>query len=184
MRKMTISLTGFMGCGESSTGRELAERLGARFVDLDTEIVARTGRTIPEIFREGGEAAFRAAELEALHAVLDEASVAPAETVLALGGGTLTVSEARELVFAKTECIFLRTRLETIRGRLGAADASRPLFADAEALFAARASVYAQAPFIVDTDGKTPAEVADAIITVIRNRKDSVLSRRRSGGRP
>ena len=63
---MTISLTGFMGCGKSSTGRELAVRRGARFVDLDEEIVAREGRSIPEIFREGGEAAFRAAELRAL----------------------------------------------------------------------------------------------------------------------
>ena len=53
---MTISLTGFMGCGKSSTGRELAVRRGARFVDLDEEIVAREGRSIPEIFREGGEA--------------------------------------------------------------------------------------------------------------------------------
>ena len=55
-----------MGCGKSSTGRELAERLGARFIDLDDEIAARTGRSIPEIFREGGEPAFRAAELQAL----------------------------------------------------------------------------------------------------------------------
>ena len=158
-----------MGCGKSSTGRALAERLGARFVDLDAEIVARTGRTIPEIFREGGESAFRAAELEALRAVLDEAAAATANTVLALGGGTLTVPEARELVFSKTECIFLRTSLETIRERLGAADASRPLFADAEALFAARAPVYAQAPYVVDTDGKTPDEVADEIVSVIKS---------------
>jgi shikimate kinase len=169
---MTISLTGFMGCGKSSTGRALAERLGARFVDLDSEIVARTGRTIPEIFREGGEAAFRAAELETLCSVLDEASAAPADTVLALGGGTIIVPGARNLVFANSECVFLRTRLETIRERLGVADASRPLFADAEALFAARAAVYAQASITVDTDGKTPAEVADAIVAVIRNRKD------------
>ena len=158
-----------MGCGKSSTGRALAERLGARFVDLDAEIVARTGRTIPEIFREGGESAFRAAELEALRAVLDEAAAATANTVLALGGGTLTVPEARELVFSKTECIFLRTSLETIRERLGAADASRPLFADAEALFAARAPVYAQAPYVVDTDGKTPDEVADEIVSVLKS---------------
>ena len=169
-----------MGCGKSSTGRELAARLGARFVDLDAEIVAREGRPIPEIFAEGGEAAFRAVELETLRAVLDEAdaaSAAPAgsvpargvDTVLALGGGTLTVPAARELVLARTRCVWLRTRLATIRERLGAADASRPLFADAGALFAARQPVYAQAPLAVDTDGLSPAEVADAII---RTRRD------------
>ena len=117
---MTISLTGFMGCGKSSTGRALAERLGARFMDLDAEIVARDGRTIPEIFREGGEAAFRAVELETLRAVLDEAAQAPGDVVLALGGGTLTVPAAREIILAETECVFLRTRFETIRAHLHA----------------------------------------------------------------
>ena len=164
---MTISLTGFMGCGKSSTGRALAERLGARFVDLDAEIVARDGRPIPEIFREGGEVAFRAVELETLRAVLDEAASAQGDVVLALGGGTLTVPAAREIILAETECVFLRTRLETIRERLGAADASRPLFADAEMLFERRTPIYAQAPHIVDTDGLTPAGVADAILDVL-----------------
>ena len=160
---MIIALTGFMGCGKSSTGRALAARLGARLADLDAEITARSGRSIPEIFR-GGEAAFRAVELETLRAVLDEAEAAGGDTVLALGGGTLTTPEARELVLARTRCVWLRTRLETIRARLGSADASRPLFADAEALFAARIPIYAQAPYTVDTDDKTPAGVADEII--------------------
>ena len=155
-----------MGCGKSSTGRELAARLGARFVDLDAEIVARGGRPIPEIFAEGGEAAFRALELETLRAVLDETDAAGGDTVIALGGGTLTVPEARELVFARTHCVWLRTRLETIRERLGAADTSRPLFADAETLYAARTPIYAQVPFAVDTDGRTPAEVAEEITQV------------------
>ena len=164
---MTISLTGFMGCGKSSTGRALAERLGARFVDLDAEIVARDGRTIPEIFRAGGEVAFRAVELETLRAVLAEAASAPGDVVLALGGGTLTVPAAREIILAQTQCVFLRTRFETIRARLGAADASRPLFADAEALFAARAPIYAQAPHAVDTDDLTPDAVAGAILAAL-----------------
>ena len=161
---MTISLTGFMGCGKSSTGRALAERLGARFVDLDAEIVARGGRSIPEIFTEGGEAAFRAIELETLRAVLGEADAAGGDTVLALGGGTLTVPQAREIIFARTRCVWLRTRLETIRERLGDADASRPLFADAETLYAARRDIYALAPYAVDTDGLSPDEVAGKIL--------------------
>ena len=164
--KMTISLTGFMGCGKSSTGRELAARLGARFLDLDAEIVARDGRPIPEIFREGGESAFRAVELETLRAVLDTADAAGEKLVLALGGGTLTLPEARALVLSRTRCVWLRTRLETIRERLGASDASRPLFRDAEALYAAREPIYAQAHLAVDTDGKTPAEVAGEIVAL------------------
>lgn len=155
-----------MGCGKSSTGRELAGRLGARFVDLDAEIVARGGRPIPEIFAEGGEAAFRAMELETLRAVLDEADAAGGDTVLALGGGTLTVPQARETVFARTRCVWLRTRLETIRERLGETDASRPLFADAETLYAARQDIYALAPCAVDTDGLSPDEVAGKILAL------------------
>ncbi len=164
---MTISLTGMMGCGKSSAGRLLAERLGAHFVDLDERIVAREGRSIPEIFRDG-EAAFREAELAALEAVLDETAAAGI-TVLALGGGTLTTPRAREMVFSRTACVWLRTRLETIRERLGAADASRPLFADARSLLARREPLYAQAPFTVDTDRKTPAEVAEEIAAMFRD---------------
>ena len=89
------------------------------------------------------------------------------DTVLALGGGALTLPEAREIIFARTRCIWLRTRLETIRQRLGDADASRPLFANAVALYARREPLYAQAPFAVDTDGRTPDEVASEILDVL-----------------
>ena len=162
---MIISLTGFMGCGKSSVGRELAVRLGARLVDLDEEIAARAGRPIPEIFRTGGEEVFRDMELETLRAVLDEAGEGP--VVLALGGGALTRSEARELIFGRTRCIWLRTRLDTIRERLGQTDPSRPLFADADALFARREALYAQAPLALDTDGRTPAEIAETILGML-----------------
>lgn len=161
---MIISLTGFMGCGKSSVGRELAARLGARLVDLDEEIAVRSGRPIPEIFRTGGEELFREIELETLRAVLDEAV---GDTVLALGGGALTLDAARELIFRCTRCIWLRTRLDTIRERLGQTDPSRPLFADAEALFARRETLYAQAPLALDTDGRTPAEIAEAILGML-----------------
>ena len=164
---MIIALTGFMGCGKSSTGHALAARLGARFVDLDGRIAERDGRTIPEIFAEGGEAAFRAVELETLRAVLDEADAEGVDTVLALGGGTLTVPEARELVLSRTRCIWLRASLETLRARLGESDGSRPLWADAEALYARRAPLYAQAPLAVDTDGLSPAEVEEAVIALL-----------------
>ena len=161
---MIISLTGFMGCGKSSVGRELAVRLGARLVDLDEEIAARSGRPIPEIFRTGGEELFRELELAALRAVLDEAA---GDTVLALGGGALTLDEARELIFGRTRCIWLRTRLDTIRERLGQTDPSRPLFADADALFARREALYAQAPLALDTDARTPAEIAETILGML-----------------
>ena len=66
---MIISLTGFMGCGKSSVGRELSRLLCCPFMDLDSVIEERAGRTIPEIFASEGEAGFRRMEAEALEAV-------------------------------------------------------------------------------------------------------------------
>ena len=66
---MIISLTGFMGCGKSSVGRKLSELLCCPFMDLDSVIEERAGRTIPEIFASEGEAGFRRMEAEALEAV-------------------------------------------------------------------------------------------------------------------
>ena len=146
-----------MGCGKSSTGRELAGILGAGFVDLDELVVRREGRSIPDIFLDG-EAAFRRAEASALASLLESCGTSP--LVIALGGGTLTFPPARDLVLERTTCVWLRTRLGTIRDRLGGSDSSRPLFKDADHLFAERESIYSAAAFAVDTDGLTPREVA------------------------
>src|ERR1700749_3713805 len=77
-----IVLTGFMGSGKSTVGPLLAAELGWAFLDLDTEIERRTGLTVPQIFAEQGEAAFRKEETAALAAVLGRT-----RTVIALGGG-------------------------------------------------------------------------------------------------
>ena len=67
---MIISLTGFMGCGKSSVGRRLSELLCCPFMDLDQVIEEREGRTIPEIFSQNGEPAFRQMELKALKSII------------------------------------------------------------------------------------------------------------------
>ena len=54
-----IVLIGMMGCGKSTVGRLAAEKLGMAFVDTDERIEGDTGRAIPEIFAQEGEAAFR-----------------------------------------------------------------------------------------------------------------------------
>jgi len=83
---MIISLTGFMGCGKSSVGRKLSELLCCPFMDLDSVIEERAGRTIPEIFASEGEAEFRRMEAEALEACIemnvarDDAPLAPSHS--------------------------------------------------------------------------------------------------------
>jgi len=59
---MNLVLTGFMGAGKTTVGREAARRLGRPFVDMDDVIAARAGKPIPRIFSEDGEPAFRALE--------------------------------------------------------------------------------------------------------------------------
>jgi len=61
-----------MGCGKSSVGRRLSELLCCRFMDLDSVIEEREGRSIPEIFASDGEAAFRRMELESIRTILDD----------------------------------------------------------------------------------------------------------------
>ena len=67
---MIISLTGFMGCGKSSVGRKLSELLCCRFMDLDDCIVEEAGCSIPEIFAQKGEPAFRKFEKEVLSHII------------------------------------------------------------------------------------------------------------------
>ena len=84
---MVLSLMGFMGCGKSSVGRELARLLCCPFMDLDEVIEEAEGRSIPEIFATDGEAAFRRMEAEHLQILLDSndtnqcAPLAPSHSV-------------------------------------------------------------------------------------------------------
>jgi 3-dehydroquinate synthase len=57
-----VVLTGFMGTGKTTVGRAVARRLGRPFVDMDAAIEAQAGKSIPRIFAEDGEAAFRRIE--------------------------------------------------------------------------------------------------------------------------
>lgn len=83
-----IVLIGMPGCGKSTVGQALAERMGRPFVDLDEELVRRAGCTIPEIFAHQGEAAFRALE----HEVVRDMG-ARTGLVISTGGGVVTRRE-------------------------------------------------------------------------------------------
>jgi len=162
---MVYSLTGFMGCGKSSTGRILAGKLGLPFIDLDEAIEKIEGRSICEIFAAEGEEGFRSVELKTLRGVL--ASAPERGLVLALGGGTVTTDDARELILSQTECIWLKTDIEKIIRNIGSHTESRPLFKDrekAEALYKKREPYYNMAHLCIDMSGKNPERAAEEIL--------------------
>ena len=165
---MLVALTGFMGSGKSTVGRLLSEALGCPFIDLDEAIVKKAGRPIPAIFEADGERGFRRLEKQVLERTV--AKYAENAAVLALGGGTVTVPGAVNLLQENTLCIYLKASLETIQGRLEGEKQGRPLADDhlAERL-SEREPLYEKAAHItLDTDGISPEDLVDEIIQWLR----------------
>ena len=161
---MMITLTGFMGSGKTTVGKVLADFLGCPFMDLDDLIVKKAGKSIPEIFAQDGEPAFRQLEARLLRQTVEKYT--ENTVVLALGGGAVTAPASAALLHEKSVCIYLRATLETLLARLEGETAGRPL-ADASLAerLAAREPLYEEtAHVVIDTDGLTPEEVADEII--------------------
>lgn len=161
---MIISLTGFMGCGKSSTGRALSHLTGMPLIDLDKKIEEARGKKIAEIFASEGEAAFRKTELEKLTEVISGAG--DSGLILALGGGTFINDEARALILQHTRCVFLHASLEKIRCNIDGKTSGRPLFKDdsrTEELYNSRLPVYRLAPFHICMDNLSPKQAAEKI---------------------
>ncbi|WP_242549199.1 shikimate kinase [Alicyclobacillus mali (ex Roth et al. 2021)] len=160
-----VALVGFMGCGKSTVGPVLARRLGYGFVDLDSDIQATAGRTIPEIFQLDGEAAFRALESACLARCAYQSRL-----VLAPGGGVVIAVENRRLLRNQFHVVYLRACPATIAERLRGEAEHRPLLRGhsleerIERLMTERAAFYDEvASQIVDVDGKSPEAIAEEI---------------------
>ena len=159
-RPARIVLVGFMGAGKSTVGPLAAQRLGWAFLDLDDDIEAAAGRTVPEIFATDGEAAFRAAERASA-----ERAGRRERLVLATGGGAFTVPETRRVLQQGALTVWLRCALDALLARIPA-DGSRPLAANRatiEPLLMGREASYALADLTVDTTHTAPADVARII---------------------
>lgn len=122
--KQNVVLVGMPGCGKTTVGKQLAQRLNFDFVDTDEEIVKREGRSIPAIFEERGEHGFRETE----SAVIREVS-ARQGAVIATGGGAILRPENVALLKENGRVYFLDRPLADL-----AATADRPLSRDRAAL--------------------------------------------------
>ncbi|MEM6326491.1 MAG: shikimate kinase [Bacteroidota bacterium] len=116
-----VYLTGFMASGKSTVGPLVADALGYKFLDLDWLVVVRTGRSIPEIFAEGGAGAFREAEAEAL-----AETTRSEHHVISTGGGSLVQARAMALARSAGTVVWLRVSAETVARRVGSAG-NRPM---------------------------------------------------------
>ncbi|MFF2655353.1 shikimate kinase [Streptomyces sp. NPDC058045] len=155
-----------MGVGKSTVGELLAARLGCGYRDTDDDIVTAEGRPISDIFVDDGEPHFRALEKAAVRTALDAHP-----GVLALGGGAVLDEDTRGLL-AGHPVVYLAMGLEEAVRRTGLG-AARPLLAvnprrQWRELMEARRHLYTEvARAVVDTDHRTPEEVAQAVLDAL-----------------
>lgn len=163
-----VVLIGFMGAGKTAVGRSLARRLNWDFVDVDDLVEERTGRSIAEIFRLEGEAAFRLKEAEAATDALLRAGV-----VVAMGGGWAAEAGRLEDLPEDTLSIWLRVSPEEAVRRTKRDGATRPLLqapdplGRAAELLSSRSAFYDRADVGVDTEGRSVDDVTTRILEIL-----------------
>jgi len=159
MHNNSIFLYGPSGSGKSTVGKVLARNLNLTFIDLDDQIENRSGMMIPEIFNLESEIGFRSRETDALTEILERDN-----TVVALGGGTLTTLENRTLVEGNGPVIVLNASISELKNRIENDSTIRPLLVDDpnnkfEKLLKKRKSHYQSFQNHIDTSLKAPEEL-------------------------
>jgi shikimate kinase len=161
-----IVLIGPPGAGKTTVAGVLARRLGVTARDTDADIVAASGRSIADIFVEQGEPAFRELEREAVRRAL-----AGHDGVLALGGGSVLDPGTQQALAGRT-VVFLDVGVGDAARRVGL-NTSRPLLVENprrawQRLMDERRPIYQRlATVVVDTDGRTPEQVAELVLEAL-----------------
>jgi shikimate kinase len=159
-----LALIGFMGTGKSSVGRFVAAHLGFEFLDTDDLIEAQAGKTITEIFRDEGEAAFRERERALVHVLATRE-----RTVLATGGGLPVFFDNLAVLKTYALVVCLWASAETLYERVRH-HGHRPLLQDGDplgkmrTLLERRAPFYRQADVLINTEQRGVREVGLQVI--------------------
>lgn len=163
-----------MGCGKSSVASILSGNMSCFYFDLDDTIEMEEGRSIPEIFQEDGEGAFRALELEYLDRIIGDFEAFPTTMILSLGGGTILTPGCAELIRKNATCIYLKASVDQLVENLRIVGVeNRPLLSGCSAeqlhekvagMLAQREACYEKcADIILDIDGLSPTQIAEKI---------------------
>lgn len=150
-----IILIGMPGCGKSTIGKLLAEKCGRRFVDADQEIITLAGKSIPEIFRQDGEEAFRELETHVLSTLGKQSGL-----VIATGGGCVTRNRNYPLLHQNGQILWIRRSEELLstEGRpLSQSGNLTQMYAEREPLY------HAFADFSFENNA-TPMDLVTAIL--------------------
>ena len=158
--KQNILLIGMPGTGKTTVGTALADMLGRELFDTDEMIIARDGRTIPEIFADEGEEYFRDLESAAASELSQKIGV-----IISAGGGIITREENYYALAENSFIVFLNRDLALLPIEGRPLSQSQPL----ERLYQARLPLYRSwCDAEVDMNGLTPEETAEKIMEVFR----------------
>ena len=161
-----IYLTGFMGAGKTTIGKELAAKLALPVYDTDQEIEKREGKTIASIFAVEGESRFRELESQMLKELPKE------DCIITTGGGIILKEENRNWLKENGLSVYLHCDPDEIAKRLEN-DETRPLLSgerkkELHELFYSRLPLYREAEWTLETTGKTVSYIIDEIIRRIK----------------
>lgn len=172
--KTSIALIGFMGVGKTVVGKALARQLDKEFVELDALIERKAGKTIPAIFREDGETAFRELEIEITGEVSRKKNA-----VIACGGGVVLNQINIDRLRQENRIVCLTASPDIIIKRTSSRAGSRPLLEVADKaleiakLLKFREPLYRRAADItVNTSNQSIGRVVAEIISRIEKHED------------
>ena len=171
---MNIVLIGYRGTGKTSVGQLLAERLGRPLISTDAEVIRRATLSIPEIVKQFGWDRFRDLESDACLELSGKDRL-----IIDTGGGVILRQRNVDALKAKGVLFWLTASVRTITERIGG-DTQRPSLTgtksftdEVEEVLREREPRYkAAADHVIQTDGRSLAQVADAILARVQNSPD------------
>jgi len=164
--RTNIALIGFMGAGKTAVAKILAGKLGKKLVELDSLIELKAGKSIPDIFRQDGEIAFRELEIETTREVATGNN-----QVIACGGGIVLNKINIDRLKERAVVVYLIASPDAILQRIGADNTARPLLAKGDKALTIRQMLEFRQPFYeraadikIDTSGLDITTAAETII--------------------